>query len=84
MQRVMCEPLGEHLSHWTCFAFSLITQKMNNVSIFSHDQDAHGITARQCSSNDRKSAIWGDTNIGICVIVETTAQSMRIAKTTYT
>ena len=30
--------LGEHLIHWTCAVFSHIARKMNNVSIFSHDQ----------------------------------------------
>ena len=35
---IRCEPLGEHLIHWTCALFSHIVRKMNNVCIFSHDQ----------------------------------------------
>ena len=44
VQWIRCEPLGEHLIHWTCAVFSHIARKMNNVCIFSHDQVTHDIT----------------------------------------
>ena len=39
------EPLGDHFIHGTCAVFSHITQKMNNVCIFSHDEVIYDITA---------------------------------------
>ena len=51
VQRIRCEPLGEHLIHWTCAVFSHIARKMNKVCIVSHNQVTHNITAIDCSSN---------------------------------
>ena len=43
VQWIRCEPLGEHIIHWTCAVFSHIAREMNNVCIFSHDQVKHYI-----------------------------------------
>ena len=52
---------------------------MNNVSIFSHDEVTHDLTAVHFSSNYNKSVIWVDTDIRL--VVKTTAQSVIWADT---
>ena len=75
VQWIRCEPLGEHLVHWTCAVFSHIARKMINVCIFSHDKRTHDIYYHTLCSIYSWSAIWAD--IDIRLIVKTTAQSVR-------
>ena len=49
VQWIRCEPLGEHLIHWTCAVYSHVARKRNNVYFISHDQVTYDITAVDCS-----------------------------------